>query len=137
MALVICDAGQIELLTIMLKASLTVDNAFTLHLFNNNVTPTSSSNAGTFTETSFSGYSSVTLTRGSWTTPTTVSSAAQTQYTNSALTWTCGGSGDVIYGAYVLDSSANLVWAELFTSPRTLANGDVLNYSPIFTLISG
>lgn len=137
MSLVICTAGQIHLLTLMLQTALSVDEPFSLHLFNNNVTPSSSSSAGTFTETTFAGYSSVSLARASWVTPTTVSEAAQTQYTNSGVTWDCTGSGDTIYGAYVLNGSGGLVWAEAFSTPRTLANGDTLNYTPVFTFISG
>lgn len=134
MALVICDAGQIHLLTLMLKTALGVDEPFSLHLFKNNVTPTTSSVAGDFTEANFSGYSSVVLSRASWVTPTTVSTVAQTTYTGSSLTWTCSGSGNTIYGSYILDGSSHLVWAELFPDVKTLSNGDTLNYMPVFTL---
>jgi hypothetical protein len=134
MTFVLSTGGEVTLLTIMLKSALAVDQPFTLHLYNNNITPTSSSVVGDFTETSFTGYNSVTLSRATWQTPTVVGSSAQIQYNTSSITWTCSGSGDTIYGAFILDGSGNLVWAEPFTAPRTLANGDVLNYLPIVSL---
>jgi hypothetical protein len=135
MALVICSGGQISLVTLMLKTVLEAgDPGWTIHLFNNNYTPVLGSTAENFTETSFSGYSSVAMTRSTWQTATTSGSVAQIQFGASPVTWTCTGSGDTIYGAYILDGSNNLLWAELFTSPRTLASGDVLNYTPVMTL---
>lgn len=135
MALVICTAGQIKLLTLMLKTALDVDESFTLHLYQNDVAPSISSNAGTFTECDFTGYNSLTLTRSGWATPTTVSTAAQSSYAGPS--WTCTGGSNTIYGAYVLDGSNNLVWAERFPIAKVVSSGDVLDYTPVFAFTTG
>jgi hypothetical protein len=46
MALVIADVGEIELLDKMLKDALSVDETYTLKLYQNNYTPLASSVAG-------------------------------------------------------------------------------------------
>jgi len=136
MALVICDAGELRLLDLMLKTALDVDETFTLHLFKNDITPDASSAVGDFTEADFTGYSSVSLLRATWTSAVTDTGVATTQYGNSPLSWSCTGSGNTVYGAYVLDGNGDLVWAEKFSTARTLVNGDVLNYTVVFTLNS-
>jgi hypothetical protein len=135
MPLVIANVGELELLDKMLKDALTVDEDYTLKLFNNNVAPTQASIASTFTETAFTGYAAKTLTRTGWSAATTVSNKAQSSY--SQQSWTCGATGDTIYGYYVIGAtSSTLLWAELFASPRIVANTDVLNVTPVFTFNS-
>jgi hypothetical protein len=135
MPLVIANVGELELLDKMLKDALTTDENYTLKLFNNNVTPDQASVAGTFTETAFTGYVAKTLTRAGWSAATTVSNKAQSSY--SQQSWTCGATGDTIYGYYVIAAtSSTLLWAERFASPRIVANTDVLNVTPVFTFNS-
>jgi hypothetical protein len=135
MPLVISNVGELELLDKMLKDALTTDEDYTLKLFNNNVTPDQSSVAGTFTETAFTGYTAKTLTRTGWSAASTVSNKAQSSY--SQQSWTCGATGDTIYGYYVIGAtSTTLLWAERFASPRVVANTDVLNVTPVFTFNS-
>lgn len=135
MPLVISNVGELELLDKMLKDSLTTDEDYTLKLFNNNVTPDQASVASTFTETAFTGYAAKTLTRAGWSAATTVSNKAQSSY--SQQSWTCGATGDTIYGYYVIAATSSvLLWAEKFASPRIVANTDVLNITPIFTFNS-
>jgi hypothetical protein len=136
MSLVICNAGEITLLTIMLQTALAVNQTFTLHLYQNSGhTFTSSSSVNDLTECNFDGYSAFSLSRASWTTPTIVSGSAQSQYA-SGLTWACTGAGNTVYGAYVLDPGGNLIWGEDFSTPRVVSNGDTLTYTPVFTLTS-
>ena len=135
MALVLANVGEVELLDKMLKDALTTDEDYSLKLFNNDVTPDQSSIASTFTEAAFTGYSAKTLTRSGWSAATTVSNKAQSSY--SQQSWTCGATGDTIYGYYVIGATSTvLLWAEKFSSARILANSDVLNLTPVFTLNS-
>ena len=137
MALLICDAGQIHLLDLMLKTALSIDESFTLHLFQNNIIPNTSSTVDDFTECNFSGYSVITLDRSSWLTPVNEANAAKTTYTEDPILWHCTGAGNVVYGAYVLNGDGDLVWADLFPDAETLVNGDVLSYLPVFTFTTG
>lgn len=135
MPLVVPNAGEVELLDKLLKDALTVDENYTLKLYNNNVTPDQTSVVGTFTEATFTGYSAKTLTRTGWTASSTVSNKAQSSYAQQS--WTCGATGETVYGYYVLGATSGVcLWAEKFASPRILANTDVLNLTPVFTLNS-
>ncbi len=135
MAMVIPTEGELELLKKMIQVALSTDENYILHLYNNNVAPSSSSTSSTFTETAFTGYTAKTLTRASWATPTLVSGQGQTTYAQQSFS--CTGTGDTIYGYYVLGAtSGKVLWAEQFSSSRTLANGDVLNINPQMQLAS-
>lgn len=135
MALVIANVGELELLDKMLKDALSVDEDYTLKLFTNNVTPSQSSVAGTFVEATFTGYVAKTLTRTGWSAAATVSNKAESSYAQQS--WTCGATGETIYGYYVIaTTSTTLLWAEAFSSPRIVADTDVLNITPIFTFNS-
>jgi hypothetical protein len=134
-ALIVPTEGEIQLLTKMIKAALTTDENYIMHLNNNNYTPVAGSTLTNFTETGFTGYAAVTLTRAGWSTPTIVSGNAQSTYAQQS--WTCTGTGDTIYGYYVVGpTSGKVLWAEQFASSRTLANGDVLNVNPQIYLVS-
>jgi len=51
--------------------------------------------------------------------------------TYQAQSWTCGASGNTIYGYYFKGAtSSKVILAELFGTARTLANGDTLNFTP-------
>lgn len=135
MPIVVANVGEIELLDKMLKDALTVDENYTMKLFKNNVTPDQSSVASTFTETTFTGYAAKTLTRAGWTAAATVSNKAQSSY--SQQSWTCGATGDTIYGYYIVGATSTvLLWSERFAAARVLSNTDVLNITPLFTLNS-
>jgi hypothetical protein len=119
----------------MVQAALSTNENYVMHLYNNNYTPVAGSVTSNFTETAFTGYAAVTLTRSGWSNPSTVSGDAQSTYAQQS--WTCTGTGDTLYGYYVVGAtSGTTLWAEAFSSPRTLANGDVLDINPQFTLVS-
>lgn len=148
MALLISNEGEVQLLTDLMGGG-TLEN-WQLGLYHANITPSESDVAGTYTaqEASFTGYSRKTLTRsiGSSTWNTVVSQApsgspawsseaavAHTQYGSSPQTWTCGASGDTIYGYFILGAiSGKLICAEAFATARALANGDTLSLTPVF-----
>jgi hypothetical protein len=148
MALVVPHEGDIQLLTDMLGGG-TLEN-WQLCLFNSNITPSENDSAATYTahETAFTNYARKTLTRqiGSsyWNTPVSQapsgsppwssrSQVGHSQYGSAAQSWTCGTTGDTIYGYFIVGAtSGKLICAEAFATPRTLASGDTLSITPIF-----
>jgi hypothetical protein len=137
MALVTPNLGELQLLDKMLKKALSTDENYFLKLYQNNYTPDATSAPGSFTEATFTNYAVMTLTRANWNAAVSVGGVAQTSYGSAPLSWTCGASGNTIYGYYVVGASSNVVlWAELFATSRILANQDVLNLTPQFTLQS-
>lgn len=120
----------------MLKDALSVDENYTLKLYKSNTTPDQSSVAGDFTEADFTDYTAKTLTRTGWGAASTVSNKASATY-GSAQTWTCGATGNTIYGYFVVGAtSGTLLWAERFGTARVLADTDQLSFTPTFTLNS-
>jgi len=138
MALVVPNLGELELLDKMLKDALSVDEDYILKLFHTNVTPDENSAASSFVEATFTNYAAQTLTRTLWNTAVTNgSNKAESSYGSSALSWTCGATGDTIYGYWVIGAtSSTCLWAEAFATARVLASSDVLNLTPKFTLNS-
>jgi hypothetical protein len=125
MALVVPNDGELELLDKMLKDALSVDENYVLKLFQNNYTPDQATVAASLTEANFTNYAAATLTRALWNTAVVVSNKAETSYGSSAQSWTCGTTGNTIYGYYVVGAtSATVLWAERFATSRVLANGD-------------
>jgi len=121
----------------MLKDALSVDEAYILKLFRNDVTPDQTFASGSMTEANFTNYAAKTLARTTWNTAVTVSNKAESSYGSAAQSWTCGASGNTIYGYWVeAATSAKVLWAERFAVSRVLADGDVLNLTPKFTLNS-
>lgn len=132
-ALVVPNAGELELMKKMLKAALTVDESYKLRLFKNNITPDQDTETADFTEADFTGYAEKTLTRSGWSDPTTVSNKARMDYSVEQI-WTCSGGSNTIYGYYVVGTTSGVcLWAQLFASPRTVDNGVVVSVTPSLT----
>lgn len=137
MPLVVPDVGELRLLDTMLKLAMSTNENHILKLYRTNVTPNAASAPGSFTEANFTGYAARTLTRSSWNSAVTVSNKAESSYGTTPQSWTCGTTGNTIYGYWVEGStSGKCLWAELFTTSRVLATGDILNITPKFTLSS-
>lgn len=135
MALVVPTVGELELLDKLLKDALAVNEDYTLKLYKNNVAPDENSLPATFTECDFSGYAEKTLSRASWSSAVTISGKATSQYPQQA--WTCGPTGNTIYGYYILGSNSGvLLWAEKFSASRPVEDGDIFQLTPTFTLNS-
>jgi hypothetical protein len=148
MALLVPHQGDVQLLTDLLGGG-ALEN-WQLCLFNSNITPAETDVASTYTahETAFTNYARKTLTRSigasTWNTPVSQapsgspawssrSQVGHSQYGSAAQQWTCGSTGDTIYGYFLLGLiTGNLICAEAFATPRTLANGDTLSITPIF-----
>lgn len=138
MPLVVPNLGELELLDKMLKDALSADESYILKLFQNNYTPDATSAPGSFTEASFTNYLAKTLTRTNWNAAVVNGSGkAEASYGTTPLSWTCGTTGNTVYGYWVEGAtSAICLWAERFGTSRVLASGDVLNVTPKFTLSS-
>ena len=136
MAIVVPDCGACELLDKLLKDALSTDESFVLKLYSNNYTCISSSTAANFTEATFTNYSAKTLTRAGWGSAAIVDGAAKSIY-SVEQSWTCGATGQTIYGYYLIGAtSGTLLWADKFSTARTLAENGVLEMTPTFGLRS-
>lgn len=138
MAIVVPDVGEVKLLNDLLAGG-TLEN-WTLKLFKNDLTPTDDTVIGDFTEADFTNYATKTLTRavgaGNWGTPATAGGTTSSTYNSGTpLSWTCGASGNTIYGYYVVGAtSGTLLFCERFATARVLASTDVLNLTPVLQL---
>lgn len=129
MALVIPDVGEVELLDKMLKDALSSDEDYTLKLYKTDVTPAESDTASSYTVADFTNYVNKTLTRAGWAGASTAGGTTSSSYAQQS--WTCGASGNTIYGYYVIGATSTvLLWAEKFATARVLASGDTLNLTP-------
>lgn len=131
MTLVVPQVGEL----IFLKAGLnnTAGQDQTLKLFANNVTPSETDTAATYTEAAGGGYASKSLAGASWTftaaTPSHADYAQQTWTFTGALT-----TNPTIYGYFVVQvTSGTLVWAEAFASFTPANNGDQILLTPKIT----
>jgi hypothetical protein len=135
MTLLVPDEGEVRMLTELLDGGTSREN-WTLKLYKNDKTPAEADTPAAYTECDFTDYVAKTLTRtvgaGTWGTPATADGTTSSTYNSGTpLSWTCGASGNTVYGYYVVGaSSGKLIYAERFGSARTLVNGDVLNLTP-------
>ena len=139
MALVLADVGAGIILNAFFNNSWAAGGKnLTLKLFVTDVTPAQNSTAGSFTEASGGGYSSKTLSNGSW----TVNAAGDPPVASYAQqTWTFTGpltTNGTVYGYYIVDADGTLLYAEKFSQSFTPANnGDQILLTPRFELSSG
>jgi hypothetical protein len=122
--LVVPSEGESQLLQKMLQVALSTSENYILKLYQSNTTPTSSTSKTSFTEANFTGYAARTLTRANWSNAIiNGSNAAVLSYGTSPQSWTCGTTGNTIYGYCVEGAtSTNVLWAERFGTTRTLAS---------------
>ena len=107
MALNFPDSG--ENLVLEMIVNKTAPQNLVLRLYRNNITPSDTDTAGTYTEAVFPGYAAITLTGASW----NAASGGSIAY-GAQQTFTCSGtSTDDIYGYYVTQaSSGTLLYSE-------------------------
>lgn len=133
MALVTPDEGELELMDKAIKDALSVDENYLLKLYNNDYTPVQGSTGTHFTAATFTNYAIKTLTRAAWGAASTVSNKASMSY-GTAQVWTCGATGDTVYGYWVVGAtSGKVLWAERFAAARTLSNTDTLTVNLVIT----
>lgn len=133
-ALVVPDVGEV----IFAKRCLYEAPAdLTLKLFKTNVTPAEGDTHASYTVADFTNYVDKTLTAtqaaGTWAVPTTTAGTTSSAYGGGTpLTWTCGATGNTIYGYWWQNATPTLMLAEAFATARVLASTDVLNLTPNF-----
>ena len=132
MALVLPNQGeQIALEALVGK---TAGQNLILKLFKNDITPGETDTEATYTEATFTGYSSITLTAANWT--STPGAPTHIDYAQQIFTSTAGSQNQPIYGYYLVQvTSGKLVWAERFTDgPYNIVNlGDAVKVTPVIT----
>jgi len=136
MALVVPNEGELQLLDKMVKAALSADENYILKVFQNDYVPDSTTSTSSFTEASFTNYVAKTLTRAGWSSSVTnLSGQGETSYATQS--WTCGASGNTIYGYWIEGAtSGKVLWAERFSVALVMLNADIVNIVPKFTLQS-
>lgn len=126
-AILVPNVGEVVTLNRMLGRVALAD--MSLELFKSTNTPAEGDVLGTYTKCDFTGYVAKTLTRTSWGAPATVSGTTSSVY--AAQVWTCGATGNTVYGALYIDADlTTLIASDLFATPRTLANTDTLTFTP-------
>lgn len=135
MSLILADSGAVAMLTRFFSVA---DNDLTLKLFVNDITPSDTDTAGTYTEASGGGYSAKALTEASWAV-SVVGGIPQAAAPEQTFTFT--GALDTnpnIYGYYVVDGVGTLIYAERSATPNTPnVNGYALLITPVFQLSKG
>lgn len=127
MALNVPDEGENRILELIVNK--TAAQNLVLKLFKNNITPSDTDTAATYTEATFPGYAAITLPGASWNNGGSgaISYGAQ-------QTFTCSGSAtDDIYGYYLVQSSSGiLMWVERdAAAPAAIRNsGDAIKLTP-------
>jgi hypothetical protein len=111
MALVIPDISEVVLLNNMLNIATPTNTV--LHLYSNNLTPSSTTVIGDVTEVASGGYASVTLTSSSWTVATSVGGITTATYSEQTFNIT---TSSTVYGYYITNVAGDLLWLERFTA---------------------
>lgn len=139
MSALFSNEGEVKLLTDLLSAG----EDWSWKLYKSATTPSELDTAGTYTESTFTGYASTNLVRGvgsgHWSTPASGSptgswsgeaAVAESTYGASAITYSAT-SGESVIGYYVVGaSSGKLLWAEKFASAIVLVNPSTLTIQP-------
>ena len=131
MALNFPDVGEnIALEAVVNK---TAPQNLVLRLYSNNITPSDTDTAGTFTEATFAGYAAITLTGASW---NAAAAGSITYGSQQTFTRSSTGAGENIYGYYVTQlTSGLLVYAERDgAAPFVVTNqDDAVKITPAIT----
>lgn len=128
MGIVYTNEGEKLILEWAFKSTTTPED-LSLHLYSNDVYPDADSIESDFVECSFSGYSSKSLTRASWNSPSTNGSGSG-QITYATQSWT-SGEDTSIYGYYVKGATSDtIIFAERFSDVYVLSTGLTVTITP-------
>jgi hypothetical protein len=111
MALVIPNVSEVTLLNNMLNVA-TPTNTI-LHLYSNNLTPSSTTVVGDVTEVTSGGYAAITLSSLSWTVATSGGGITTASYAEQTFNITTSAT---VYGYYITNVAGDLLWLERFTA---------------------
>lgn len=132
MTLLVPNVGENITLSYLVGKTTTVRDLI-YRFFSNNITPSETDTAATYTESAGGGYASKTLTGASW----TLTNGAPTSAAYAQQTWTFTGAlttNPNIYGYYVTRvTDADLVLAENFATFTPTNNGDQILLTPQIT----
>ena len=127
MPLNVPDVGENKILEAVVNK--TAPENLVLRLFQNNITPSDTDTAATYTEANFTGYASITLPGASW----NAASAGSITY-GSQQSFTCSGaSSNSIYGYYLTQlTSGVLMWSERDSGApiSVTTSGDAIRVTP-------
>lgn len=127
------DVGEVEWLKRALYGNAGSEN-LTQKLYKASVTYAESDTAGTYTECDFTNYVAKTLTStqagATWAVPTTSSGTTSSSY-GTTSSWTCGASGNTVYGQYIVGATSTvLLLVDAFSAGLVLTNGGSLSIIP-------
>lgn len=131
MALNFPDTG--ENLALEMIVNKTAPQNLSLKLYSNNITPSDTDTAGTYTEATFAGYSAITLTGANW---NAAAAGSITYNAQQTFTRTSTGAPENIYGYYVVQvTSGTLLYSERDgAAPFAITNnGDAIKLTPTIT----
>lgn len=128
MALVVPHVGEVQVLAVLLNQ--TTQQNVTLHLYQNDVTPTDSVTLGDLTECTYPGYAAHVLAGANWSISTT-NGTTTASYPEQVVPCTADTPAQTVYG-YYLTQGGTLVWAERFTDGPIVIErfGDTVKLSP-------
>jgi hypothetical protein len=133
MALVVVNVGEVSILEVLMNKHAVFD--MVIRLFSNNHTPAETDTFADYTEATFVGYVSLTLTGTDW----TITPGNPTQAVATQQVFTAGGPGlpETIFGYTIERGNPGhpLLWAERFTNGPydMLQAGDAIKITPKFT----
>jgi len=135
MPLVAPNEGLNDQLAYILKSTISGVTDWELMLFINNATLTQATVFADLSEATFGGYSRVTLTRASWTSPTIIADKAVSTYTTTPTTWTVSSGSETVYGYAIITATSSVIrYVEKFASPVAVVAGGILGVLPRVTL---
>lgn len=115
------DSGTVALAAYLATVAGAMVLPLSMHLYQNDYTPTTTDTLANYTEATYDGYAAQVMVWASATIPTPGSGALTTWI---PLLWTPTGSitPNDIYGYYVTDAAGTLMWAERAPSPPVALN---------------
>lgn len=132
MALVVPNNGEGDGLEAFVAK--TAMSNLVLRLFQSNTTPAETDTAATYTEATFTGYSSITLTGANWS--ITEGAPSNAAYAQQTFTSSAGSQSQNVYGYYMTRATGGrIALAERFTDGpyQIVNNGDQIRVTPQIT----